>query len=180
MEFHQIIEAFLACAGGDCGNFNSILDLLANAMVAGLLLGGFYAAVTIGVTISFGMLDIVNIAHPAFILLGSYIAYIMNANFGFDPILVSIVAMPAFYFLGVAIYHVYDVSFERRGDTALRGLSFFFGLLFITEVALVLIFGVDYRLVEAPYIGPSLHLGVIELPGRLLVPCLVGLAMVGA
>ena len=63
--------------------------------------------------------------------------------------------MPAFYLLGVAIYHVYDVSFERRGDTSLRGLSFFFGLLFITEVTLVLVFGVDYRLVEAPYIGPS-------------------------
>ena len=61
------------------------------------------------------MLDIVNIAHPAFILLGSYVAYIVNANFGFDPILVSIAAMPAFYFLGVGIYHVYDVSFERRG-----------------------------------------------------------------
>ena len=46
------------------------LDLLGNAMVSGLLLGGFYAAVTIGVSISFGMLDIVNIAHPAFIMLG--------------------------------------------------------------------------------------------------------------
>jgi branched-chain amino acid transport system permease protein len=43
----------------------------------------------------------------------------------------------------------------------------------------VLVFGVDYRLVEAPYIGPSLHLGVIDLPLRLLVPCLVGLVMVG-
>ena len=127
-------------------------DLLGNALVSGLLLGGFYASATIGVSISFGMLDIVNIAHPAFILLGSYVAYTMNSNFGFDPILVSIVAMPLFYFLGVAIYHVYDVSFERRGDTALRGLAFFFGLLFITEVALVLIFGVDYRLVDAVYI----------------------------
>ena len=73
----------------------------------------------------------------------------MISNFGFDPILVSIAAMPAFYALGVAIYHIYDVSFERRGDTALRGLSFFFGLLFITEVSLTLVFGVDYRLVEA-------------------------------
>ena len=81
--------------------------------------------------------------------------------------------------LGVAIYSVYEVSFERRGDTSLRGLSFFFGLLFITEVTLVLVFGVDYRLVEAPYIGPSLHLGEIELPLRLLVPCLVSLAMLG-
>jgi len=46
------------------------LDLLGNALVSGLLLGGFYAAVTIGVSISFGMLDIVNIAHPAFIIVG--------------------------------------------------------------------------------------------------------------
>ncbi len=155
-------------------------DLLGNALVSGLLLGGFYASATIGVSISFGMLDIVNIAHPAFILLGSYVAYTMNSNFGFDPILVSIVAMPLFYCLGVAIYHVYDVSFERRGDTALRGLAFFFGLLFITEVALVLIFGVDYRLVDAVYIQTTLHFGVIDVPLRLLVPALVSLLMMGA
>ena len=46
------------------------MDLLLNAIVAGLLLGGFYAAVTVGVSIAFGMLDVVNIAHPAFIILG--------------------------------------------------------------------------------------------------------------
>ena len=46
----------------------------------------------------------------------------------------------------------------------------FFGLLFITEVALTLVFGVYYRLVEAVYIGPTLHFGVIDLPLRLLVP----------
>ena len=155
------------------------LDLLGNAIVSGLLLGGFYAAVTIGVSISFGMLDIVNIAHPAFIILGSYIAYIANANFGMDPILASVIALPAFYLLGAAIYQVYYLAFERRGEEALRGLAFFFGLLFITEVLLVLVFGVDYRLVDAPYIGPSLHLGDVELPLRLLVPCVVALVMVG-
>ncbi|HEV8026407.1 MAG TPA: branched-chain amino acid ABC transporter permease, partial [Stellaceae bacterium] len=61
------------------------LDLLLSAIVAGILLGGFYAAMTVGVSISFGMLDIVNIAHPAFIILGSYIAYIVNARLGIDP-----------------------------------------------------------------------------------------------
>ncbi len=155
------------------------LNLLGNALVSGVLLGGFYAAVSVGVAISFGMLDIVNIAHPAFIILGSYIAYIANQWWGVDPIFASILAIPAFYLLGVAIYMIYDVSFERRGDTSLRGLSFFFGLLFITEVTLVLVFGVDYRLVEAPYIGPSLYVGVIEFPLRLLVPCIVALVMMG-
>lgn len=150
-------------------------DLLGNAIVSGLLLGGFYAAVTIGISISFGMLDVVNIAHPAFIILGSYVAYIANTYFGLDPILTSVLALPAFYFLGVLIYHIYDVSFERRGDTSIRGLAFFFGLLFISEVTLVLVFGVDYRLVSAPYIGPSIYLGTLELPLRLLVPCVVSL-----
>lgn len=154
-------------------------NLLGNALVSGILLGGFYAAVSVGVAISFGMLDIVNIAHPAFILLGSYIAYIANTWWGVDPILASVIAIPAFYLLGAAIYTIYDHAFERRGDTSLRGLSFFFGLLFITEVTLVLVFGVDYRLVEAPYIGPSFSLGVIEFPLRLLVPCIVAIVMMG-
>src|SRR5262245_44071008 len=130
------------------------LDLLINAIIAGLLLGGFYAAVTVGISISFGMLDVVNIAHPAFIILGSYIAYILNISYGIDPILVAIVTLPAFYLLGAAVYQVYYVAFERRGQEALRGLAFFFGLLFITEVVLILVFGVDYRYVPASYIGP--------------------------
>ncbi len=70
-------------------------DLLINAIVSGILIGGFYAAVTSGVSLSFGILDIVNIAHPAFIILGSYVAYIVNATFGIDPILAAIIAMPA-------------------------------------------------------------------------------------
>ncbi len=156
------------------------MDLFGNAIVSGLLLGGFYAAVTIGVTISFGMLDIVNIAHPAFIILGAYVAYIANSVFGIDPILASLIALPAFYGLGMAIYQIYHLSFERRGNDALRGLAFFFGLMFIIEIGLVLVFGVDYRLVDAPYIGPSLHLGALDLPLRLLVPFVVSLATIGA
>ena len=152
-------------------------SLLINAIVAGLLLGGFYAAVTAGVSISFGMLDIVNIAHPAFIILGSYIAYIVNINFGVDPIVVSVVVLPLFYALGALIYQVYYVAFEKRGQESLRGLAFFFGLLFITEVMLVLTFGVDYRSVDAAYIGKSLNIGPIDFPLRLLVPCLASLAM---
>ena len=152
--------------------------LLINAIVSGLLLGGFYAAVSVGIAISFGLLDIVNIAHPAFILLGSYVAFIGNSVFGVDPILASVILLPAFYLLGMLTYQVYYVAFERRDDQSLRGLSFFFGLLFITEVALVLTFGVDYRTVQAPYIGPSISLVLFDLPLRLLVPFLVSMVMV--
>ncbi|MFO1157496.1 MAG: branched-chain amino acid ABC transporter permease [Reyranellaceae bacterium] len=154
------------------------IDLLLNAIISGLLLGGFYAAVSIGVAISFGLLDVVNIAHPAFILLGSYVAFLGNTVLGIDPILAALIATPAFYVLGLLAYQVYYVAFERRDDQSLRGLSFFFGILFITEVTLVLVFGVDYRLVQAPYIGATLKLGFFDLPLRLLVPFLVSLIMV--
>src|SRR5438132_1517006 len=104
--------------------------LLLNAIIAGLLLGGFYAAMSVGISISFGMLDVVNIAHPAFIILGSYIAYIVNDRFGFDPIVVSVVVSPLFFLLGMVLYRIYYVCFERRGQESLRGLAFFFGLVF--------------------------------------------------
>ena len=153
-------------------------SLFLNAIIAGLLLGGFYAAVTAGISISFGMLDIVNIAHPAFIIVGSYIAYILNTTYGIDPIVVSIIVLPAFYAAGAVIYQVYYQAFEIRGQESLRGLAFFFGLLFVTEVVLLLIFGVDYRSVDASYIGANLPVGGgIEIPLRLLVPCIAALVM---
>ncbi len=155
-------------------------DLLTNAIVSGILIGGFYAAMASGVSLSFGILDIVNIAHPAFIILGSYAAYMMNHDFGLDPILTSIIMLPAFYALGAGIYQIYHVAFEKRGQESLRGLAFFFGLLFITEVTLVLYFGVDYRDVEASYIGPTLHLANIDIPLRIAVPCLVSLLLIAA
>ena len=155
-------------------------DLLINAIAAGLLLGAFYAAVTAGISISFGILDIVTIAHPGFVILGSFLAYFININYGVDPILVSILMLPVFYALGASVYQVYYLSFEKRGQESLRGLAFFFGLLFVTEVSLILVFGVDYRYVEAAYIGPSIHIGLIDLPLRMLVPCLAALALFAA
>jgi branched-chain amino acid transport system permease protein len=152
-------------------------DLLANALVAGLLLGGFYAAVSLGISLIFGLLDIANIAQPAFLILGSYAAYVMNTSFGLDPILAGVLFTPVFYGLGVVVYRIYYGSFERRGEESLRGLVFFFGLLFIIEVSLSLKYGVDYRLVQADYIGKSIDLGGVGIAYRLLVPCLVGLAM---
>lgn len=155
-------------------------DLLINAIVSGILIGGFYAAVTSGVSLSFGILDIVNIAHPAFIILGSYVAYAANSSLGIDPIIAAIVMMPAFYVLGAGVYQVYYASFEKRGQESLRGLAFFFGLLFITEVSLVLYFGVDYRYVDAPYIGHSWHFGILDIPMRILVPFLVSMLLMAA
>jgi len=156
------------------------LDLLLNALAAGILLGGFYAAVSLGIAVAFGLLDVVNIAHPVFVMLGAYVTYIMNVRFGLDPILTGLLFTPVFYVLGVVLYRVYYMSFERKGAESLRGLVFFFGILFIVEVSLLLAFGVDYRMVEASYIGKTFQIGPVGIAFRLLVPCVVGVALTGA
>ncbi len=153
------------------------MDLFVNAIVAGLLLGAFYAAVAVGLAITFGQLDIVNIAHPAFIIVGSYVAWILNSRLGWDPVLVGILAAPIFFIVGALIYRIYYAAFERTGQESLSGLAFFFGMMFIIEVLLILVYGVDYRLVSAGYLGGNVDLGFVGLPLRLVVPFLVAAAM---
>lgn len=155
------------------------MDLFVNAIVAGILLGAFYASVSVGLSITFGQLDIVNIAHPAFVVVGSYIAWIMNSSFGLDPVLVGILAAPLFFAAGVLIYRVYYAAFERTGQESLSGLAFFFGVMFIIEVVLILVYGVDYRLVTADYLGENIDLGFVGLPLRLVVPFVVASLMTG-
>jgi len=101
----------------------------------------------------------------------------VNNSFGVDPVLAGLLFTPVFYLLGAAVYRVYYASFERRGDESLRGLVFFFGILFIIEVSLSLTYGVDYQLAKASYIGKSIDLGGVGIAFRLLVPCVVGLLM---
>ena len=149
---------------------NISFDLLINAIISGLLLGGFYAALSLGISISFGMLDIVNIAHPALVILGAYLTWWLNLTFGFDPSLGGL--------LGIAIYRIYHDRFEKGGGgESLRGLAFFFGILFIIEMILILLFGVDYRNVNTPYTDQSMPLGFLSIPYRLLIPFVISVTL---
>ncbi len=152
-------------------------ELLLEAIVFGVLLGCFYAAVSIGLSVAFGLLDVPHVAHPAIMVLGSYCTYVLG-RYGWDPIVAGIALMPLFFLLGVAIYRFYYETFEKRGSEAgVRGLAFFFGLAFIIEVGLILVFGVDQRMVEAAYIGRSLALGEFRIPWRMVVAFGVALAL---
>ena len=94
---------------------------------------------------------VVNIAHPAFVVVGSYVTYMVNSTLGLDPVLSGLIFAPIFFIVGLVIYRIYYACFERTGQEALSGLAFFFGLMFIIEVLLLMVYGVDYRLVAAPY-----------------------------
>ena len=152
-------------------------ELLINAIVIGILLGGFYAALSIGLSISFGLLDIVNIAHPAFIILGAFICFVFNSHYGIDPILMGIIFSPLFFLFGLLIYRIYYERFEKTGAEALRGLAFFFGLMFIIEVILIMSFGVDFQMVQAGYIDFKATFGVVDIPFRMFVPFVFAMLM---
>jgi branched-chain amino acid transport system permease protein len=151
-------------------------ELLSNAVVSGVLLGGLYAVASLGLTITFGLLEIPNVAHPTFIVLGAYCAVFAN-SFGIDPVLAGILFAPLFYGGGIVLYQAYYLSFERGGRTnTLHSFTFFFGVALVLQVALILAFGVDPQWADAPYIGKSLTVGDITMPYRLVVPFVLGIA----
>ena len=153
------------------------LDLLLEAVLFGVLLGGFYAAVSMGLSVSFGLLDVPYVAHPAVMVLGSYCTYLL-VGFGLDPIVAGVLLMPPFFVLGMAVYRFYYEAFEKRGaEAGVRGIAFFFGLALIIEVGLILAFGVDQRMVEAAYIGKAIEIDEIRIPLRTLVAFGIAIAM---
>jgi branched-chain amino acid transport system permease protein len=154
------------------------LDLWLGAIVLGVLLGCFYAAVSVGLSLSFGLLDVPHVAHPAFLVLASYGVYVLNDRYELDPLLAGLAITPLFFLLGLFAYRLYHETFERRGtDAAVRGIAFFFGIAFIVEVLIILQFGVDQRSVTAPYIGRSWRLGDLRIPYRQLVAFGVALSL---
>jgi len=154
------------------------IDLLRDAVVLGVLLGCFYAAVSIGLSISFGLLDVPQVAPPAFLVLASYGVYLLNDSYDIDPLVAGIMIAPLFFLLGLVTYRLYYETFERRGsDAGVRGIAFFFGVAFIIEVLIILQFGVDQRSVTAPYIGKAWRIGDLRIPIRQLVAFAVALGL---
>ena len=156
------------------------MDLLRDAVVLGLLLGCFYAAVSIGLSISFGLLDVPHVAHPAFLVLASYGVFLLNDSYDIDPLVAGLIITPLFFVLGLITYRIYYETFEKRGsDAGVRGIAFFFGVAFIIEVLIILYFGVDQRSVTASYIGKAWRIGDMRIPIRQLVAFGVALALTG-
>ena len=75
-------------------------DVYLQALISGLMIGGVYALVAVGLTLIFGVMDIINFAHGEFLMFGMYGAFFLSVLFGIDPYATAVLALPAFFALG--------------------------------------------------------------------------------
>ncbi|MCS7171840.1 MAG: branched-chain amino acid ABC transporter permease [Armatimonadetes bacterium] len=147
--------------------------LLVEAMINGVLLGLVYALVSVGLSLTLGVLGIVNVAHSAFVMLGSFFALEMLWRLGAPPLLSVLAVAPVFFGVGMAI----DRLLLRRTASALEamGLLVLFGLMLVLENGAILVWTTDTRVLPWQTGQVVLTVGGIRVSlGRLLA---AGLAL---
>ena len=152
---------------------------LARAVVDGILSGGVYALMAAGLTLIFGVMDIINIAQGALIVLGAYMSYVLSVHLGIDLFLGLFITIPAFFVLGVAI----EWAFMRRlrdQDRTAMSILVTYAVAIIIEGVLSVIFGVDFIQLHASYTDSSFHIFGFYLPYIYVFGFLLALALLGA
>jgi len=138
------------------------LDAFVQLVILGLLAGGVYVAVGVGFGLVWGVLNIVNLAHGALVVVGGYITWQLFTGFGLDPFLTLPLDAAALFILGYAL---------QRGviNRIIRAPLLFtflltFGVNLVIVNILLLIFGSDFRSVTPTFSGQGLELGSVVIP----------------
>jgi branched-chain amino acid transport system permease protein len=144
------------------------LTLLGQAIVSGLLAGGMYALLALGLSLSWGLLRLVNLAHFALALLGAYLTYQLGTAFHLSPWLAAAAIVPAFFVLGIALHAV----FAYFRVTEFTSLLVTFGVTVILESLIQWFWTADYRRYETAYATASVRVGPLFVPTLELGACL--------
>src|SRR5260370_11765175 len=137
-------------------------ETVAQAVINGLLIGGIYALVSIGVTLIFGVVKIVNFAQGEFVMIGMYISFFLANQFGIDPLLSLFVSMPVLFVIGVLVQHFLIRRVLGPNDMPQIFLTFALSLLLL-NLALML-FSANYRTVHTSYSDEFFLLGGLSIP----------------
>jgi branched-chain amino acid transport system permease protein len=155
------------------------MEAFAQTVVSGLLLGAVLALIAVGLTLIFGVVDIVNFAHGEFLMLGMYIAFFSWSFWGMDPLFAAPLAALAVGGLGVLSY-VTVVRPAMRG-TLLSQIFVTFGLLIFLRGAAQALFSSSFRGVQGSIVsGAGFNLGGVSVPGPQLVAAIGSLIATGA
>jgi len=155
-----------------------MLETVVQAVINGLLIGGIYALVSIGVTLIFGVVKIVNFAQGEFVMIGMYISFFLATQFGIDPILSLIVSMPVLFVVGVLVQHFLIRRVLGLNDLPQIFLTFALSLL-ILNLALMLLTA-NYRTVHTWYSDEALHIGGLYIPVAKLIAFVLAMVLSAA
>src|SRR5258707_7921212 len=123
-----------------------MLETLAQAVVNGLLIGGIYALVSIGVSLIFGVVKIVNFAQGEFVMIGMYVSFFLATYLGMDPLLSLAISMPVVFVIGALLQHFLIRRVLGLGDMPQIFLTFALSLLLLNFALLP--FTANYRTVQ--------------------------------
>lgn len=135
---------------------------LVQALVFGLLAGGVYALVSTGLTLTFGVMRIVNLSHATFLILSAYLCYTLWYRFGIDPLLAGVIVAIPMALLGVIVYRLV-ISRVQRIDHNLGIIATFAVAIFI-EAFIELFWGPNQKTATPQYFNESIHVGPIAIP----------------
>jgi branched-chain amino acid transport system permease protein len=154
-----------------------MLEIVAQAVINGLLIGGIYALVSIGVTLIFGVIKIVNFAQGEFVMIGMYISFFLASQFGIDPILSLFVSMPVLFVVGVLIQHFLIRRVLGLNDLPQIFLTFALSLLILNLALMVLT--ANYRTVHTWYSDEAFHIGGLYIPYAKLIAFVLAMVLSG-
>jgi branched-chain amino acid transport system permease protein len=146
-------------------------------LVLGLLLGGIYAMMASGLTLLFGVMRVVNLAHAAFILIASYLTYVLFETLTLDPMLSLFITMPLMFGLGVGVYLLLFPRLENSPRYVEMTVLLTFGLALIVEGLLTFIFTGTFRSVRPAYASSSIDVGEIFIPTSQLYASLISFTL---
>jgi len=135
------------------------MDIIVGSLVAGLLIGMVLALVALGLTIIFGVMDIVNFAHGEFLMVGMYTGLLTAQGLGIDPLLTLPVAGGVGFLLGVVCYFGF-IKFLLRGPMVAQLLGTFGLMLFLRNLALLIFGSEDRALHHGVLVGKSFDIGM--------------------
>jgi branched-chain amino acid transport system permease protein len=154
-----------------------------NLVINGLMIGSLYATMTLGLTLLFGVMGVINVAQADFIVLSAYIAYWMFHSYGLSPFLSFIVTVPVMFVIGMLLEKGLIEPLQRRtrsrGEFVRMTLPVFFGVAMVVRHSMTAFWTGDYRAITTHLTGKAFTYSLIRIPVLRLM-CLVGsLGIVG-
>lgn len=134
--------------------------LVFQALIDGLMMGGIYALVAIGLTLVFGVMEIVNFTHGDFLMIAMYAGFFLHHFLKLDPHLAIFIATPFLFIFGISIYWIF---IKPVVSSVLNGALVTIGLSLILQNVAMLFFSADYRLVEVSYSSAVIRLGSVTI-----------------